>query len=489
MSRRFRPSSLFWTLAGAFLVVLIAATAAQIYVASSVLHPLAERLHTARTEDLAQDLAAELTSRLTVDSTADVRTVMREVLSDDPGSMIVFRTSAGEIVSAGPQDESRGRFFRSMVDRILDSAIVPLETLPRRALRRARFTPPNPIRIPVFANATQMGEVVAFPPNRPAELRPVLGPWYLFLFLPVALIVAGVGGFVLLRMLLRRLRALEHLAVRVAEGDLDVRLPETGNDEIDRLGAQLNRMTESLHTARQRVEAADQDRRRLFADISHELATPLTSIRGYAETLIQPEVPVSDAERKEFLDNILEESKRMGYLIEDLLELARLEAGAIELCPERLDLAALAANTVRRFEPKFRTAGLQLESSITTDHVWINADGRRIEQMLNNLLVNTLRYVPPGGRVLVTLEPNGLPQDGCHRLSVSDTGPGFSPDALSKVFDRFYRGEPGLQKSGSGLGLAIVKEIVIRHNGRVRADNQPGSGARITVDLPAAEQP
>jgi signal transduction histidine kinase len=89
--------------------------------------------------------------------------------------------------------------------------------------------------------------------------------------------------------------------------------------------------------------------------------------------------------------------------------------------------------------------------------------------------------------VLVTLEPHGSPADGYHRLSVCDTGPGFPPDALSKVFDRFYRGEAGLQKSGSGLGLAIVKEIVTRHNGRVRADNQPGSGARITVDLPAAE--
>lgn len=483
MTRRRGPSTLFWTFAGIFLAVLILATVLQYHVAVSILRPLAERLQNTRAEHLAQDIADELSARLDVDPDTDVRLTLRELVPPEPIALIFYRAPDGSIISPRPESEQRPRFQRGVIERMLDSARTEPGT--RRAFRRTRMAAASQIRVPVVTTAGIRGEVIAVLPNRPADIHPVLGPWTMLLFLPVALIIAGAGGILLLRLLLRRLRALENLALKVAEGNLNVRVESRGNDEIDRLGSQLNRMTERLAAARARVEAADQQRRRLLADISHELATPLTSIRGYAETLQQPEVPVSPEERTLYLQNILEESQRMGYLIDDLLELTRLESRTIELNPERLDLTALTLNTRRRFEPKFREAGLTLEAFLTGVPRWITADGRRVEQMLDNLLINALRYVPRGGTVTISLQSDSDEKPVRHRLSVSDTGPGFPPEDLPHVFDRFYRGHNHAADSGSGLGLAIVKEIAHRHNGSVSAANQPEGGAQIVVEFPA----
>jgi len=281
--------------------------------------------------------------------------------------------------------------------------------------------------------------------------------------------------------------AMETLAARVAEGDLSVRIADRSGDEIGRLAERLDRMTERLADARARVEESDRQRRQLFADITHELATPLTSIRGYAETLLDPQVSVSGDERGRFVRGVLEEARRLDRLIRDLFDLARLEAGATQLLRERLDWVALCRNTAQRFATRFADAGLRMEWDQTVPEAWIEADGHRMEQVLENLLGNALRYVPTGGRVGLSLtSTNGA---GTFRLRVDDDGPGLSDEELSHVFERFYRaagarGSASRDGGGSGLGLAIVREIVERHGGSVRAEASLPHGLAITIELP-----
>jgi signal transduction histidine kinase len=342
---------------------------------------------------------------------------------------------------------------------------------------------PDAVRRAVTLATGETGEVVVL--LRPSRtFFPRGGPALpLLLFLPVAILVAGAGGIILFRTFTRRLRALEHLATRVTEGDLDARIQDLGTDEIARLGARLNRMTEAIGEAQRRIEANDRQRRQLFADITHDLATPLTSIRGYAETLLNPGIETTEDERRAYLQNIVEESKRLDALIKDMFELARLEADAVTLSLEPLDWAALCRHTTERFTPRFREAGLRLEWAEVAGEAWVEGDGRRLEQVLENLLTNALRYVPAGGRVLLRLEAG--PDHGFHRLTVSDDGPGFAPEDLPHVFDRFYRGDAARSGSGgTGLGLAIVQEIVLRHRGEIRAENLAGGGAAIRVELP-----
>jgi signal transduction histidine kinase len=286
------------------------------------------------------------------------------------------------------------------------------------------------------------------------------------------------------RVLLRRIRALEELATRVTQGDLTARVAEPGLDEIGRLGSKLNFMTERLADARRSIEESDRQRRQLLADISHELATPLTSIRGYAETLLNPEISVSSDERSAYLRNVLGESERMDLLIADLLELTRLEAGAIPLNAERLDWTALCRNTMTRFETQYRDAGLALRWEGPEEESWISADGRRMEQVIENLLVNALRYVPEGGRVTLSLQ---LAASGpSYKLVVADDGPGLPEEHLPHIFDRFYRADAARSSGGSGLGLAIVREIVHRHGGSIRAEGREPTGLSIIVEMPAA---
>jgi signal transduction histidine kinase len=195
-------------------------------------------------------------------------------------------------------------------------------------------------------------------------------------------------------------------------------------------------------------------------------------------------VKVTPEERARYERGILEESSRLDRLIRDLFELARLEAGATPMVREPLDWAELCRNTVTRFEPRFRAAGHTLAWWSDIQEAWIDADGHRIEEVLENLLANALRYVPAPGTVSLTLARAG----NGYRLTVEDDGPGISADELPRVFERFFRGSAPRaagEDGGSGLGLAIVREIVERHDGSIRAEARVPRGLSITIELPA----
>jgi signal transduction histidine kinase len=187
---------------------------------------------------------------------------------------------------------------------------------------------------------------------------------------------------------------------------------------------------------------------------------------------------------------VLDEALRLDRLISDLFELARLEAGATTLVKEPLDWVALCRNTARRFEPRFREAGIGLTWGETPAEAWIEADGHRIEEVLENLLVNALRYVPTGRTVQLSLARANGPVRRW-RLDVSDDGLGLPSEELPHLFERFYRGTgarvsgAARDEGGSGLGLAIVREIVERHGGKVRAESRVPHGLTIAVELPA----
>jgi signal transduction histidine kinase len=454
-----RGRSIFWTVASVFILTAAVGTLLQALVASAVLRPLEAREFRARAELAASAIATAIASEPVTPAGAELDSLLARHRVAVRPAWIVFRMSDGAIVTAPP-----GR---------LPGGPVPdrgrLEILARRTVSRGPHV---------------IGEVQVVRRIRPPGAMGNLEPRTSLLLFPIAIVASAFAGFVLVRLLVRRLRAMELLAARVAEGDLTVRIADKSGDEIGRLAEQLDRMTERLAAARAELDENELQRRKLFADITHELATPLTSIRGYAETLLDPGVPVSPEERTHYVRGLLDESRRMDLLIRDLFELARLEAGATTLTLESLDWTALARNTIERFQPRFRKAGLHLAWRGPAEEAWIEADGRRMEQVLENLLMNALRYVPEGGSVDVSL--TAVP-GARYRLTVSDDGLGIPTDQLPLVFGRFYRGAtPSPDHGGSGLGLAIVREIVERHGGTSRAEANTPRGLAITIELPAA---
>ena len=494
-------SSLFWTFAGSFLLVLVLAAVLQGVVTVAVIEPLARSWAQDRAELLVRRAASELAAHPTADDDTTATAVLAAFVPEARARslLLVLRRPDGRMVFDRPlPDWVRARLAAVIEGRVPAGAARdgppgfepaepgrPRATLPPGpgAGRRPGAGPfgPRPPGRALYRHPVSpvVGEMIAIQEGRRIGLPP-LGPDQLLLSLPLAILVAGVAGLVLFRAQVKRLRSLEGLAERVGAGDLEARVTDTGRDEMGRLGAGLNRMTEALAAGRRREQESDRQRRQLFADITHELATPLTSIRGYAETLLNRDVAVSPEERTTYLRHILQESERLDLLTRDLFELARFEAGATPLQRVDLDWSALCRHTVERFQPRFEAAGLSLDWRASAAPVPILADGHRMEQVLENLLANALRYVPTGGRVEITIERS----DERARLTVEDDGPGIALEHLPHVFERFYRADQARALPGSGLGLAIVREIVERHGGRVAAQARLPRGLTLSIELP-----
>jgi signal transduction histidine kinase len=485
-----RPRSLFWTIAGLFLLAVVVGTLLQALIATAVLRPLEARDQRARAELSASNIAVEIAALPGTPRAGTIDTLLAQRgsgLGPFPPWM-VYRGRDGVIASA-PPDLARYLPHLLAGDGIPDLAPPGLAPPDRRHPgQRGRLEPVA--RRTIVRGSEVLGEILMVRPVRPVGALGFRGTRTTLLSFPIAALLSIGVGLVMLRLLVRRLRALELLAARVAEGDLGVRIADTSGDEIGRLAERLDRMAERLAEAQSRIEATERQRRQLFADITHELATPLTSVRGYAETLLDPGVTVSAEERTRYVRGVLEESRRLDRMIRDLFDLARLEAGAAPLEKERLDWAALCRNTLERFEPRFREAGLTLAWKPGTEEAWIEADGHRMEEVLENLLGNALRYVPVGGRVELALA-RGDRFAGGFRLTVSDDGPGLPAEELPHVFERFYRGTAartagGVRDNvGSGLGLAILREIVERHGGTARAETRAPHGVSFVIELPA----
>jgi two-component system phosphate regulon sensor histidine kinase PhoR len=232
-------------------------------------------------------------------------------------------------------------------------------------------------------------------------------------------------------------------------------------------------------TELRRVEAI---RRDFVANASHELKTPLTSIRGYAERLSDMSLPDAAVPA---VDAIVANAKRLGTLVEDLLELSRIESGSVPSRPEPVDVAELIRRLLRDLEPRLRSGKLDVELRAEGDpRAW--ADRSAVEQVLANLLDNAVKYTPAGGRVQVALRA-GVGQR--LHVSVSDTGIGIPRKDLPRIFERFYRVDPSRSRAlgGTGLGLAIVKHLVQAMGGQLGVESQPGQGSRFWVELPRPE--
>lgn len=341
----------------------------------------------------------------------------------------------------------------------------------------------RPIEIAwIIAGGTRVGTVIV-PLGRPPfrvlvrEFGPTLG------ITAIAVLIAGTSliAFVVFGPARRRLKQVQAAADRLGAGDLDVRAPAHGGDEVAELATSFNRMADELARRARALEAADRARRQLLADVSHELMTPLTAMRGYIETLSMRDLPLDPDTRERYLRIIDEETRRLESIIGDLLDLARLEGGGTTFRREPVDIGRLIDRVAARHERELEARDIRLTRDIRADAAVVTGDAERLEQALQNLAANALRHTPEGGEISITAEkaPAGV------RILVRDTGPGVPHEHLPHIFDRFYKVDAARKAAGgSGLGLSIVKTIVERHGGTIAARND--AGAVFEIELPAA---
>ncbi|BCS32797.1 hypothetical protein TBR22_A20190 [Luteitalea sp. TBR-22] len=279
----------------------------------------------------------------------------------------------------------------------------------------------------------------------------------------------------------RKLSALEAAAEAMREGDLKARACETGGDEVARVARAFNRMGEQLVERDEALRRVDQLRRQMLADVSHELKTPLTAMRGFIETLQMPEIAADDDRRTRYFATLERETRRLERLVADLLDVARLENGVGDFEMRVFAVGRLLEQVARRNEPVAADAGVALAIAVDESADQAYGDPHRLEQAIDNLVANALRYTPSGGTVRMAASATAE----AIVVTVSDTGPGIPTEHLAHVFDRFYKADPSraATRQGSGLGLSIVRAIVVRHGGTVTVASCPGE-TTFTLRLP-----
>jgi len=257
----------------------------------------------------------------------------------------------------------------------------------------------------------------------------------------------------------------------------DLRLFEAATRQI---AVALERAHLDAQIGRARTEAErDQARAALFSSVTHDLRTPLASIKAGVTSLLQQDVSMDASQREDLLRTVLEETDRLNRLVGNLLDLARVRAGSLTPAKEPTAIDEVVESVLHRMEPTLR--GVQVRT-IFRDAPEVPVDPVQIDQVLTNLLENAARYSPPGGEVLVAVSP----WHGSVQVRVSDQGPGVEPDDRERVFEAFYRGGTA-SGVGSGLGLAIARAIVLGHGGRIWIEGAPGGGTAVVFELPVAD--
>lgn len=298
----------------------------------------------------------------------------------------------------------------------------------------------------------------------------------------IVLVTAGVGLLLFAR-LTRRLRSMTSVVASFEQGNFEPRMDVTAEDEIGQLARCFNRMADTLVDTMEELRQADQMRRELVANVSHDLRSPLASIQGYLETVLMKGDALDAEERERYIRTSLRNAQRLNDLAAQLFELSKLDAQKIEPQVEPFALTELVQDVVMQFKPRAEASGVELSADLPERLAVVRADIALVERALSNLIDNALQHTGEGDRVRITVTNNGT--DVCTR--VSDTGPGIPEDDLPHIFDRFYRVDKSRtsDRGGAGLGLAIAQKIMHLHDRSLEVESTMGTGTTFRFALPA----
>ncbi len=300
----------------------------------------------------------------------------------------------------------------------------------------------------------------------------------------IGLLIAVFLCFMLSKTMVVPIQALTRAAERVAGGDFSKKITVEEKDEIGVLADTFNNMADQLENNIEELRRSEELRREFVANVSHELRTPITSIRTYAETLTASEDIPRDMEEN-FLHVILNESDRMTKIVQDLLELSKFDAGKIKISFKKFNITQSIQDVYDAVLLDAQKSGHEMSLEIENELPEIYGDSSRIEQVIMNIISNSIKYTPEGGKISVS----GRAEDDEVFITVRDNGIGIPEEDIPRIFDRFYRVDKARSREtgGTGLGLSIAQEIISRHNGRIEVESKLNEGTAVTIVLPAGE--
>lgn len=333
------------------------------------------------------------------------------------------------------------------------------------------------IGYPIRCNNGIIGGVIM---NTPVpELQRLRSDVYI-LFLKaigISALIAAISIYFMSRRISNPMREMRRIARKIANGEFESRVGITSNDEVGELAKTFNYMADKL-------EDIENLRRSFIANVSHELRTPMTSIIGFAEGILDGTIPVE--KHNHYILIIKEEGIRLTKLVNDLLDLAKMESGGVPLNIKRFNLSELIRRGFIKFETQINSKGQAVELCLFKEDHYVMADPDAIERVIANLLDNAIKFTPQGGVISIkTFEKD----ENKVFVSIEDTGPGIDKEDLPYIWERFFKTDKSRSKDkiGTGLGLAIVKNIIHKHNQNIWVESKPDKGSKFTFTLEGSE--
>jgi signal transduction histidine kinase len=295
-----------------------------------------------------------------------------------------------------------------------------------------------------------------------------------------SLLLAVALGLLLASSVVAPLRRTESRLDEIAVGDFTDRLEVTNRDELGSLAAKVNRTSDELHRLYQELETASQHKSDFLATMSHELRTPLNAIIGFSEVLHEQISGELNEDQLAEVEDVLAAGEHLLSLINDVLDLAKIEAGKMELELSDVAIPEVLRSAVSMHSERATRRGVELALSTEPEEITVAADERRVRQVVFNLLSNAIKFTPPDGRVDVSARA----EDGQVEIAVADTGPGIASADLETIFEEFEQTSDGKRAEGTGLGLPLSRKLVELHGGRLWVESEPGQGSTFRFTLP-----
>jgi signal transduction histidine kinase len=300
-----------------------------------------------------------------------------------------------------------------------------------------------------------------------------------------SLLLALALGLLLSWSVVAPLRRTQRRLSEIATGTFAGHVTVPNRDEIGVLATAVNQMSDELGRLYRELESASRHKSDFLATMSHELRTPLNAIIGFSEVLHEQMFGELNERQLAYVNDVLEAGRHLLSLINDVLDLAKIEAGKLELDLSRVDLPGVLRSAIAIHAERASRAGVELALTAEPEVIPVTADERRLRQVVFNLVSNAVKFTPANGRVDISARFD----EGGVEVTVADTGPGIAPDDLDRIFEEFEQTAEGKQAEGTGLGLPLSRKLVELHGGRLWAESEPGHGSTFRFTLPTAEDP
>ena len=481
-------SSLFWRIAGVFLIVFVLFAATSLYVAIDGARMYEQEVSQQLNWDLAQHTVKEIKPFLEGEVTEEsIGTLMHSMMAINPTVEVYLLDPEGVILKQVAFEDT-AKMTR-----------VPLEPI-KGSLQGGQegvmlgTDPRNPDEKKIFSAAevvSDSGELqgyvyIILAGQDYAGVSDMLFKSH-FMKITMRLMLLALAltllvGMIAIYWITKNLKKLSAGFERFRKGDLSTRINYAGSGEMSRMADTFNDMAGTIERNIEDLKGVDQLRKELIGNVSHDLRTPIASIQGYAETLLMKDDALSVDERTEYLQTIVNSSARLKTLVNDLFELSKLEAGQIELDMEPMSLGELVHDVVGKFRLIASEKGINVNTVLAQDLPIVQVDVQKIDRVLQNLIDNAIKFCKQGDQVNIQLDANDI---GAVQVRISDTGAGIPKADLPHIFDRYFKSGRSSNAGGTGLGLAIVKRIVELHGSSIDVKSQVDQGTTFSFELPA----